>query len=94
MSNLNMGETFLLPQVAILVGIIVPIASGGRSAEMAATKILTLYKILENSWITKPFLPWGGGGQIDPHFFSPFITAKRQGQSDWNFFVFSSLSVD
>ena len=49
MSNLNMGETFLLPQVAILVGIIVPSASGGRSAEMAANKILTLYKILENS---------------------------------------------
>ena len=42
-----MGETFSLPRVAILVWIIVPSTSGGRSPKIAATKILTLYKILE-----------------------------------------------
>ena len=30
----------------------------------------------------------GGGGQIDPHFFWAFITAKRPGQSGWNFLTF------
>ena len=28
------------------------------------------------------------GGQIDPHFFWAFITAKRPGQSGWYFFTF------
>ena len=30
----------------------------------------------------------GGGGQIDPHFFCAFLTAKRPGKSGWNFLTF------
>ena len=50
------------------------------------------------SQVTKPdhdltLSALGGGGQIDPHFFLAFITAKRLGQSGWNFLTFPAYPL-